>query len=261
MFKYILLFKDIMEYKVHYKEKLYFNIMIIISIISYAVLIKTQLIAGFIFISGILSILGFLGSCILISNLKGNAVKINVNQFPEAFAILESHSKKLGFKKTPDMYVLQSGGVLNAFATKFARKNYVVLYSDILEVAYKDSIEAVSFVIGHELGHLKRKHTSFIKRLLTLPCSFIPFLTSAYHRACEYTCDNIGYYLCPNGALKGTLILAAGKHLYKNVNISELITNTKNESKLSISFAEVFSSHPALVKRIAAINKLSENIV
>lgn len=258
-----------MNIKVHYKEKLYFIIMTVFSIFTYAVVLlnakavlQNRTAVIYICIAIALVVLSFLGSFLLVSALKGNAIKVTARQFPEIFAILEAHSQKLGLKKTPDTYLLQAGGMLNAFATKFARKNYVVLYSSILEIAYQEGIDAVSFIIGHELGHIQRNHTSFLKYLLILPANFIPFLSSAYSRAREYTCDNIGYNLCPQGALKGILVLAAGKQLYKKVNIQELLENTKHESKFVISFAEIFSTHPVLVKRIATIHKLNlENIV
>jgi len=82
------------------------------------------------------------------------------------------------------MYVLQGDGVLNAFATRFARKNFVVIYSDIFEMAYQEEKDAVSFIIGHELGHLKRRHVSNWRLFLTLPARFIPLLYKAYSRAC-----------------------------------------------------------------------------
>lgn len=196
-----------------------------------------------------------------IGYIEGNAIKISKKQFSDVFDILQNHSQALGLKKTPDMYVLQGNGVLNAFATRFSRKNFVVLYSDIFEMAYLDGKDAVSFIIGHELGHIKRSHVGFIKSMLIFPASFIPFLNSAYSRACEYTCDNFGYNLSPKGATSGLLILAAGKKLYKKVDLSNLIYNAKYNQRFASWFAEIFFSHPHLVKRLDVLNKLNrENL-
>ena len=194
---------------------------------------------------------------LFVGSLKGNAIKINKKQFPDIYEILESHSRALELKKLPDMYLLQGDGILNAFALKFVQRAYVVLYSYMLEVAYEEGRDAVSFIIGHELGHIKRNHTGFFKSYFLLPAKFIPFLGKAYSRACEYTCDNIGYNLCHKGALKGALILTAGKRLYTRVNINELISNTKSEQDFTMTFSELFSTHPHLVKRIAAIHQLN----
>jgi len=256
-----------MKFKIDPKENLYLIFMILAGISIYGIILynlefklgnKSIIYACLI---GVFAIFHLLGSLLLIGYLKGNAIKINKLQFPEIFEILESHSKKLDLKTTPEMYLLQGGGLLNAFAIKFSRRNYVVLYSDVLEIAYQEGIDAVSFIIGHELGHIKRNHTGSLKSLILLPSKFIPFLGEAYSRACEYTCDNIGYNLCPEGALKGALVLAAGKKLYKKIDIRTLLLNVTDDSNFVISFAEVFSTHPALIKRIATINRLNhENL-
>ncbi len=196
-------------------------------------------------------------SIFFIGYIKGNAIKISKNQFPDIFDILQNHSQALGLKKIPDMYVLQGNGVLNAFATRISRKNFIILYSDIFEMAYEDGKDAVSFIIGHELGHIKRNHVSFIKSILIFPAKFIPFLNSAYSRACEYTCDNFGYNLAAKGATSGLLILAAGKKLYKKIDLLDLINNAQDSPGFAFWFAEKFSSHPHLVKRLAVFNELN----
>lgn len=259
-----------MKFQIHPKEKLYLKLMTLSSVLMYFIFITyisimhknlsslTYLIS-FIYFMIFSFVVNLIGSLLFICYLKGNAIKINKKQFPDIFGILELYSQKLDLQKTPDMYLLQGNGVLNAFATKFLRRNYVILHSDVLEIAYQEGMDAVSFIIGHELGHIKRNHMSFFKTSFLLPSKFIPFLANAYSRACEYTCDNIGYNLCPKGALKGILVLAAGKTLYKKVNVNELILNITNESHRAITFGELFSTHPALSRRILAIDQLNSN--
>ncbi len=192
----------------------------------------------------------FISSGILVGHIKGNAVKITKTQFPDIYAILEKYCEKLKID-IPSSYILQSDGVLNAFATKFIGRNYVVIYSEILELAYEKGQEALEFVIAHELGHVKRNHMT--KKLLLFPSVIIPFLASAYSRACEYTCDNIGKSLSPIGAINGLLILAAGKQLYQKVNAEEYIKNEQYETSFWKWFAEKVSSHPHLPKRLSNI--------
>lgn len=193
---------------------------------------------------------------IFMGEIKGNGVKITKEQFGDVYAILENHSQKLGLKQVPDMYVIEQGGFLNAFALKFTSRNYVVLFSSVLEAAYQEGKDAVSFIIGHELGHIARGHVSLLKSYLVLPAKFLPFLGKAYSRSCEYTCDNIGYSLCPQGALSGLLILATGGHLYTKVNVKKLIETFKSESKSMIFAGELLATHPALAKRIESIYEL-----
>jgi Zn-dependent protease with chaperone function len=185
---------------------------------------------------------------LLIGWIRGNAVRITEKQFPDIFEMLRKESARLRMKRVPELYVMQAGGALNAFATRFVGRNYVVLFSDIMETAYEKGPAALSFIIGHELGHIKRRH--LLKSTLLLPSIFVPFLEWAYSRACEYTCDNIGKALSPAGANDGMLILAVGKQLYRKVNLSEYVTQLKSAGGFWVWFAEKFSTHPHLPKRL-----------
>lgn len=256
-----------MNIKINKKEQFYFIIMVAISSLIYFSLIsvlftqplKSNTFAIYFFYIIAFIVFRLLASTLLIGHIKGNSIKISENQFPDIFDVLKKQSKELGLKKIPNMYVLQGNGVLNAFATRFARKNFIVLYSDVFEMAYEEGKDAVSFIIGHELGHIKRKHINFFKTFISLPARFIPFLGSAYSRACEYTCDNIGYNLAPKGATNGLLILAAGKKLYKKINVSKFVNNKEDQKGFSFWFSEKVSTHPHMVKRLEKINILNEN--
>ena len=95
-----------------------------------------------------------------------------------------------------------------------------------------------------------------------MPSYLIPFLGSAYSRACEYTCDNIGYALCPSGVKSGLLVLASGKTIYKRVNLNEFTKQDRTEDGFWKWFAEKVASHPNLTKRLAvfAAAKPSANV-
>lgn len=258
-----------MKFQVNPKERFYFYKMCIISLFMFACY-------GYVFYNALQNHNSSLATTLIIyplmfftfysiislflsGFLKGNAIKVGERQFPEAFTLLKQHAKTLELNTIPDMYVLQGGGMLNAFAVRFGRRNCIVLYADVLELAYKQGIEAVSFIIGHELGHIKRGHVSFMRKVLTWPARLIPFLGNAYSRACEYTCDSIGYSLCPTGAMKGLLVLAAGKRLYQQVNVNELLVHTKDAAGFDFWLVQLFSTHPALIKRVAAIDKLCKD--
>ncbi len=251
-----------MKFKVHRKENIYFFIMLTISAILYgaffffADLKNPHILSyGALFIGSLL--FQIIGSLFFVGFVRGNGIKISNRQFPEVYKILVSYSQNLGLKKVPELYILQGNGVLNAFAMKFFSRNYIVLYSNTLEVAYHEGMDAVSFIIGHELGHIKRGHTGFLRSTFIFPARLIPFLGNAYSRACEYTCDNIGYSLCPKGGIKGMLVLSTGKELHKKVNVDSLILHD-NKVDLLANITETFLTHPQLVKRITALNKFDK---
>jgi len=238
-----------MNFKVSSRETFYLNLMRFISFLIY--------ISLFCFTGPFLIIpicISFIGSVSLLGSLRGNAVCISEKQFPDIFKILVEQSQALGLKKVPKMYVVQKDGILNAFATRLFKRDHVVLFADIFELAYKDGREAVSFIIAHELGHIKQNHVGFWKNVSIFPARLVPFLSTAYSRACEYTCDNIGYSLSPKGAKNGLLILCAGKRLYKKVNVTEMLLSFEEEKGWATWWVEINSTHPLMIKRIKALN-------
>jgi Zn-dependent protease with chaperone function len=249
-------------YEVHPKEKIYFVIKVILAVCGYLLLfslvklIYTQgnAVAFFPILFYIVLILLYLffRLGILTGYLQGNAVLVSKNQFPDIYQVVVEQSTSLGLKMIPSVYLLQNGGILNAFATRFFGSNYIVIYSDVLEEAFEDNIETVRFIIGHELGHIKRNHMT--KNLWLFPSFFIPFLNSAYSRACEYSCDNIGAALSPKGARSGLLLLASGKKLWKKVNTEAFLDQERySDGGFWFWFSEKVSSHPRLTKRIGRL--------
>lgn len=254
-----------MNVQVCSKEKLYSALMTIVSALFYGALYfapsmwKALYTSAHIVIFWILILFVLYSALLLVGNLRNNAVRVSPLQFPELFAILKKQSEKLGLKKVPAMYILQSGGLLNAFATKLWGGSYVILYSDIVDAAYQEGMPAVEFIIGHELGHIARKHVNGLWNWFILPAKFIPFLSSAYSRAREFTCDSIGYALCPEGAEKGLLVLAAGKRLHKKINVDELIWNYHQEKGFISWYDEIVSTHPPLIKRIERFHAVTQD--
>ncbi|MFM7468129.1 MAG: M48 family metallopeptidase [Vampirovibrionales bacterium] len=190
----------------------------------------------------------FIGQGLFVGWLEGNAVKISPQQFPEIDARGTVLAEKIGLKKRPNMYVLQEGGFLNAFATRFFAKDYAVFYSEVIELAYQEGEEALDFIIAHEFAHIQRNHV--LKRFLLFIGLLMPFLGKAYYRACEYTCDAMAAFVAPQGAIKGLTLLAVGKHLHKRMLPDVMVRQAEDEAGVWCWLAEIVSTHPHLYKRI-----------
>jgi len=156
----------------------------------------------------VFSLLGIFAHGLALGRIRGDSVRVSERQFPLLHRITAAHARRLGLSPVPDVYVMQSGGLLNAFATRFLGRDFVVIYSDVLELALAEGEAAVGFIMGHELAHVWRGHLKH--RWLTAPGRFLPYLGAAYSRACEYTCDRVGAFCQPEGAISGLLALAAG---------------------------------------------------
>jgi Zn-dependent protease with chaperone function len=200
----------------------------------------------------ILGLFFFFAHLILIAHVRGSSIKLGPQQMPGLYNRVVDIAQRIGMKRVPDVYLQQSGGVLNAFATRLGRRRFVVLFSDLVK-ACGENLDALDFIIGHELGHIHRGHLNW--RWLHAPAMFIPFLGTAYSRACEYTCDRYGYQAPsdPRRSLDGLCILAAGPQFVTFVNKQAFVAQRDDLNTAFMKLASWFSTHPPLSRRVAAL--------
>ncbi|MCM1988766.1 M48 family metallopeptidase [Oceanirhabdus seepicola] len=190
---------------------------------------------------------------------RATSIQITEKQFPEVYQVIKNFSDKLEMGYVPEAYVVQAGGVINAFATAFFSRKYISINSDIFELCYLEhkDLDTLAFVIGHELTHLKRKHATMGMVIVEIFASMIPIWGSTQSRVKEYTCDRHAAWLCPEG-VDGLIVLSAGKHLYKQVNIDEYLETSKNCKGIFCWVHNLTASHPIMPKRIKAIQNLDK---
>ncbi|MFT9599508.1 M48 family metallopeptidase [Mesobacillus sp.] len=236
---------------VHKNENKYFWIVLSISIASY-ILFALSIVGIFIITAFLL--ISLLLHALMIGQIRLNAVKISGNQFPLIHSTVESLCVKMGIKRTPDIYVMQSGGVMNAFATRFFGRNMIVVYSEIFELIEQNAEDELQFVLAHELAHIKRNHLG--KMMFLLPSMWIPGIAEMYLRACEYTCDRYAAFYTgnPAAAKNGLTMLAIGKVLFRSVNKTEYLEQINQEKGFVVWLAEILSTHPPLPKRINEVS-------
>src|SRR5215469_8038292 len=199
---------------------------------------------------GVATLLYLFAHSALIAHVKGNAVEISTEQFPELYAQFVECCRRLDIATPPQVYILNGNGVLNAFATQFLRMRYVVLTSDIVD-AMQGNAEGLRFYMGHELGHLRMKHLS--KQLLRWPVLWLPLLGAAYSRARESTCDRHGLACSGSGvaAARALSLLSAGRARWRNLNVATYVRQTEHARGFWMSFHELISGYPWLTKRAA----------
>jgi Zn-dependent protease with chaperone function len=195
----------------------------------------------------------FLAQVALVAYVRGNAVRLGPNQLPELYARVVHLASRAGIDPAPEAYVMQAGGELNAFATRFLRSRMIILFSELLDACANDET-ARDMVIGHELGHIRAGHLNW--PWLVTPGMLVPFLGNAYSRAREYTCDRYGAVLCGDGAgaLRGLAVLAAGGRLGPRVNVQQLATQRTSLDTGWMTIGKWLSTHPPLCDRVAALS-------
>ncbi len=248
-----------MTYKTNKKENVYFAMKVVATVLvlyGFVAFIKALSTAG----SALASSLILFGTyavmiwlfivfqkVFLVAYLKGDGVEVTERQFGAFHAEYARMAGELGIKRLPKLFLVQRGGLLNAFAVRFSGKNYIAIFSDVFALL-KDDPDAVRFVVAHELGHVRRAHMQ--KRFWTFPSSVVPFLTAAYSRACEYTCDGVGMALSPEKPANGLVLLAAGPALYREVSIPEYVESARRNRSAVVRFAGLFMGHPYLPLRV-----------
>ncbi|WP_114571711.1 M48 family metallopeptidase [Exiguobacterium flavidum] len=240
---------------VHKKENRYFALLVTASALmglSLVLFVLASLGLGLLFLA-IFVLVPLFAHWISIGMIRTNGVKVTERQFPEIHGKMLELSRAMGLRQHPDVYLIQSGGHLNAFATRFFRKNMVVLYSEVAELLEEGREDELYFILAHELAHLERSHVS--KSLLLLLGNWVPFLSSAYSRACEYTCDRMAVYYTarPEAGARALAMLGAGKLLAPRVDLVDYLEQSDEEKGFIAYLSEKLSTHPTLPKRIAAI--------
>lgn len=241
------------------KEGTYFVFVLILSILFWAILAIT--IIGLVY-AVFIGFFLWLGNGLLIAYLRSEAVRVSERQLPELHATFGAAcrqlglansselSQQLGRARPPALYVLQSGGLLNAFATRFAGRDFVVVYSDFLEALGPSSRE-MKFILGHELGHIKSRH--ILKQLFLAPGLIFPLVGPAYRRAWESSCDRHGAFAAQDvgGSVRAMLVLGGGRQHGPALNADVFASQLVEERGFFVSLHELTSTYPTLSRRVS----------
>lgn len=208
---------------------------------------------------GVTPVMLFFARGMLYAQLRSSGVRMTPTQFPEGYRMVVVAARAAGLPKVPDAYVLSGSGVLNAFASGHGFRRFVTVHSDLFEIggAARDP-QALRFIVSHEVGHLAAGHTSYWRLVAINLFSSIPLLGQFLSRAQEYTADNYGYRICPEGSAGAIKALSGGKYLNSNVNFDEFADRSTHEKGFFVWAANLNSTHPILTWRGQALRDRSK---
>ncbi len=228
------------------KEGVYYTILAVFSVIVWLVLTISVIGA---FYALVFAFFLWLSNGLLVANLKSDGVAIDEKQLPELYNTFKDVCEKFNLDSMPDLFVIQSGGVLNAFATRHSGRNFVVIFSESLD-AFGLSGDKIQFLLGHEIGHIQEKH--ILKQIFVLPGLLLPLIGNAYSRAREATCDRYGAYASTNidNAIDAMMIFAGGKGHISEYD-KEAFSKQHSENRgFFVSWHELISGYPTLSQRV-----------
>ncbi len=206
-----------------------------------------------------LPLLVWVARALMYAQLRSRGVQMSPTQFPEGYRMVVEAAAAFGLRRVPDAYVVLGNGQVNAFASGHGFRRFVCVYSDLFEVggSARDP-EALRFVISHEVGHLAAGHVSFWRVLIQQLTGYVPVLGLALSRAMEYTADNHGYALAPQGTAGVMGLLGAGKYLGAHVNLHAMADRAAREKGFWVHAVAWSSTHPLLTWRAHALRDRSK---
>lgn len=213
-------------------------------------------------LSGVFIIAMFLISAFLIrshhQSLMQRAVRVDRARTPE----LAHWVAECGLKLQPgqvDVFLVQQKQV-NAYTFGISSPKVLVLFTPLLKVMTANELK---YIIGHEMGHVVLGHTwlnTIIGGMAGIPAPFgaAVILYTAFrwwNRMCEFSADRAGLLACGNiHTAVSALIKLAAPEIHTQRDFERALALIDAEDDLpSNRLAEVFQTHPMLIRRINAL--------
>lgn len=151
---------------------------------------------------------------------------------------------------------------LNAYTFGLSSPKVVVLYAALFKVMDEDEI---SFILGHELGHVALGHTwlnSLLGGMAGIPASFSAaiILSGAFlwwNRTCEFSADRAGLLACGrlDKAVSALIkLVAPGADTAAELQAAYQQLDAEDDNPWN-NLVEGLASHPMLIKRIEALRR------
>jgi len=202
------------------------------------------------------------------NKLLGESTKITPKNHTRLYELTAKCARTLDIVM-PTVYV-SSSGALNAGTYGTDDDAFILLNAGLLNMLDDDEI---TFVIGHECGHLQNNHVVYRTAVLFMTQGIVNYLkwavgpaTLALHswsRRGEITCDRAGLLCC--GSEEVALRTMFKVHLRSNKEMDPGAIDDYLDEQLEASRAgigrlqELMSTHPWMPKRIRALQLFAKS--
>lgn len=212
----------------------------------------------------------------------GSALKVNKNNFPDIYKLLEEACDTLQINIIPELYIKWDYSI-NGFTTG-SENPLIVIHSGALDLLNQDEL---LYLIGHEVGHIKSGHMLYHEMGEVIPIlgDLIASATLGlggivgigleaalfhWYRMSELTADRAGLLVCQNNdAVISALMKMSGvpKEFYDKIKIEDFIQQARefqgydydSLDKVAKAATIMWQEHPWTVMRAHEILKWFES--
>ena len=214
-----------------------------------------------------------LAQSFLHSELLGGAVQVGPQQFSRLHEIAGRCAGLLGIPR-PTVYVVPRIDAINAATYGTEDDSFIMVHSATMDHL---TDEELTFIIGHECGHIQNNHVVYLTTLhmltqmarAVLGLVLAPLIYPAtlalqsFARAAEITCDRAGLLCCRDldvGIRAFVKLAVSNRRLFDEINLDAYLDQLRQGQDAGLGrLGELGRSHPYLPKRIEHLRIFAES--
>ncbi len=191
-----------------------------------------------------------------------NMIRVSENSFKNIFKLAKIAAYSLNIS-LPEVYITENPQY-NAYTMGFYKYGFIVINSSMVRDFKPPEL---LFVIGHELGHMKKFHTTWLNLMHPAKAGSASFLFApimqiifnVWSVKAEFTADQAGLIACKdvNSAAICLLKLAGGTEVEKEVDISKISNPQGEQEEILSGMVEYFGTHPFIENRVRQLINFS----
>jgi len=253
------LFPSDSKYEMEFEyPKEHLSLVISILIASFLGMILSTLSLGLLFLVLAGSLLMFRVQQI---TTKASLVKVEAQSFPQIHRLAKLAAYRLK-NPLPDIFILQDPHP-SAYTLGLFEEAWIVLHSSLIELL--NPVELLS-VIGHEIGHIKKRHTTWLllaspvrQHRLPLISGLLTPVFNYWSIKAEYTADRAGLLAVKDlkTAALAQIKLALGRELAAEFDLDSFLDRIDREQEETISkiTEPLLRTHPYIRNRLRQLKE------
>lgn len=230
------------------RERLYFWLLLLSTLMTGCALVVGILALGtagiaLVGIFVLLLVIIWMHQWIRVMTIRADGIFLSEKQQPMAYEQLRQDAKQLSFWKVPEIILTRHRAITRPRTMGLFQKYMLVLPADY------QLDETTRFEVLRELVHLKQNHEE--KRMLLLLGSWVPFLQSAYVRACEETADRLALaQLEEENRIPDLVRSVVGPVVWNRLDLGDYIEEKQQVPSLAMTLSELFRHQRPVSRRL-----------